>query len=147
MSSPAARFSSVDLPQPDGPVSATNSPELIVRSTPRRARTGAFSASKVLRTPRICKASMVPLIVDPSRFSIKFRPAVTSPCQLEGNNWRVTPLHQLRRQWHHAHWGGECLCRRLGDDGLASVGKLLQPLREINGVPDQRVLKSLSRAE
>ena len=30
---------------------ATNSPCATVRSTPRRARTGALSASKVLRSP------------------------------------------------------------------------------------------------
>ena len=51
-SRPAMRLSSVDLPQPDGPMTATNSPAAMSRSTPRRARTGASSASKVLRTPR-----------------------------------------------------------------------------------------------
>ena len=39
-SSPATRCSSVDLPLPDGPISATNSPARTVRSAPRRARTG-----------------------------------------------------------------------------------------------------------
>ncbi len=51
VSRPATRLSSVDFPQPDGPIRATNSPPSTSRSTPRSARTGAFSASKVLRTP------------------------------------------------------------------------------------------------
>ena len=50
-SSPATRLSSVDLPHPEGPISAANWPRGTVRSRPRSARTGAFSASKVLRTP------------------------------------------------------------------------------------------------
>jgi hypothetical protein len=38
-------FSSVDFPHPDGPMTAANSPRRSVRSAPRRARTGAPSAS------------------------------------------------------------------------------------------------------
>ena len=45
VSSPATMFSRVDLPQPDGPMTATNSPCVIVMSTPRSARTGAPSLS------------------------------------------------------------------------------------------------------
>ena len=52
VSSPATRLSRVDLPQPEGPIRATNSPSPTVRSTPRSALTGAFSASNVLRKPR-----------------------------------------------------------------------------------------------
>ena len=66
VSSPATRFSSVDLPQPEGPIRATNSPAATVRFTPRSARTGAFSASKVLRTPRMASAGRLSLIVPPS---------------------------------------------------------------------------------
>ena len=47
-SSPAMMLSSVDFPQPDGPITATNSPGLTVKSTPRSARTGAPSDSKRL---------------------------------------------------------------------------------------------------
>ena len=57
-SSPATRLSSVDLPHPDGPMSATKSPDGTTRLAPRSARTGAFSASKVLRTLSTTKASM-----------------------------------------------------------------------------------------
>ena len=42
-SSPARTLRNVDLPQPDGPVRATNSPHRTTRSAPRRARTGAAS--------------------------------------------------------------------------------------------------------
>ena len=45
VSNPATRFSRVDFPQPDGPITATNSPSCMVRSTPRSARTGAAWAS------------------------------------------------------------------------------------------------------
>ena len=45
VSSPATRFSNVDFPQPDGPMTATNSVSSMVTSMPRRARTGAPSAS------------------------------------------------------------------------------------------------------
>ncbi len=46
-------LSNVDLPHPDGPITATNSPGLTVKSTPRNARTGAPSDSNVLRSPRV----------------------------------------------------------------------------------------------
>lgn len=51
-SRPAMTLSSVDLPQPEGPVTATNSPWRTSRSTPRSARTGARSAVNVRRAPR-----------------------------------------------------------------------------------------------
>src|SRR5690606_10311435 len=39
---PPSRCSSVDLPQPDGPIIATNSPSLISREIPRRAGTSSL---------------------------------------------------------------------------------------------------------
>src|SRR5262245_10577948 len=50
VSSPATRFSSVDLPQPDGPITATNSPDESSTPTPRSARTLPASDSNVLRS-------------------------------------------------------------------------------------------------
>ena len=44
--------SSVDLPHPDGPVTATNSPRWTSSDAPRRARTGATSRSNVRYTSR-----------------------------------------------------------------------------------------------
>ena len=49
-SRPATRFSIVDFPHPDGPITATNSPVRTVRSAPRNARTGAVSCSNVRYT-------------------------------------------------------------------------------------------------
>ena len=72
VSSPATRFSSVDLPQPEGPIRATNSPLATFRSTPRSARTGAFSASKVLRTPRMVSAAGPSFITPPSGSSSRW---------------------------------------------------------------------------
>src|SRR6185312_790582 len=71
VSSPATRFSSVDLPQPDGPIRAAKSPASMVRFTPRSARTGAFSASKVLRTPRTTSAGQLSLIIPPPCLSCR----------------------------------------------------------------------------
>ena len=59
-SRPATRLSSVDLPHPDGPIRATKSPAGTRRLAPRSARTGAFSASKVLRTPSTTSTSPSP---------------------------------------------------------------------------------------
>jgi hypothetical protein len=42
-SSPPARFSSVDLPEPLGPMTATSSPACTVRVTPSSARTAVSS--------------------------------------------------------------------------------------------------------
>ena len=47
LSRPAMRLSSVLFPQPDGPITATNSPRATSRSAPRSARTGAVSRSNV----------------------------------------------------------------------------------------------------
>src|SRR3954447_22663140 len=59
VSSPAMMLSSVDLPQPDGPITATNSPGVTVKSTPRNARTGAPSDSNVLRSPCVSTTNPV----------------------------------------------------------------------------------------
>ena len=53
---------SVDLPQPDGPITATNSPGSTVKSTPRSARTGAPSDSNVLRSARVATTSAATLV-------------------------------------------------------------------------------------
>src|SRR3954471_7094081 len=50
-SSPATRFSSVLLPQPDAPSRQTNSPGATVRSTPSSATTARPAGPNVLRTP------------------------------------------------------------------------------------------------
>src|SRR3569623_2477851 len=55
VSSPAIMRSKVDLPQPDGPTSTTNSPSTMSRSTPWITST----APKVLRTPRMVTWAIV----------------------------------------------------------------------------------------
>ena len=53
-SRPATRLSVVDLPQPDGPTSATSSPSATSRSTPRSARTAPYdfvASRRSRRTP------------------------------------------------------------------------------------------------
>src|ERR1700728_3622969 len=56
---PAARFSAVDLPHPDGPSRQTNSPRSTRRSTPARAVTLRPPRRKVLKTP--ASSSIAPL--------------------------------------------------------------------------------------
>ena len=63
-------LSSVDLPQPDGPITATNSPGVIVKSTPRRARTGAPSDSNVLRRPCVSTTGPAVAATSPSCFPV-----------------------------------------------------------------------------
>src|SRR5258708_39218442 len=50
LSSPATRFSSVLLPQPEWPISVTNSPFLIARSIPVSAPKSPFFVSNILPT-------------------------------------------------------------------------------------------------
>jgi hypothetical protein len=53
------------LPQPEGPMMATNSPRATSRSTRRRALTGTPSESKVLRRPRVWRTASAPLTGPP----------------------------------------------------------------------------------
>ena len=66
-SRPAMRLSSVDLPQPDGPITATNSPWATSRSAPRSARTGAVSFSNVRYAARTSTARPQRLLGDGDR--------------------------------------------------------------------------------
>ena len=50
--SPATIWSSVDLPQPDGPTMETNVPRSTSTSTPSRARVVRPALSYALRMPR-----------------------------------------------------------------------------------------------
>jgi hypothetical protein len=50
-SSPAAMAISVDLPEPDGPTTATRSPGSMAKSTPRRISTGPAADGRVSQTP------------------------------------------------------------------------------------------------
>src|SRR5579875_1834995 len=51
LSRPASRPRSVDLPEPDAPMIATNSPRSIVKSRPRRISTVVDPVRKLLRNP------------------------------------------------------------------------------------------------
>ena len=60
-SSSPRRFSRVDLPQPDGPATATNSPAFTSRSTPRSTGTGRPSGPRnVLVSPRARTTTQAP---------------------------------------------------------------------------------------
>src|SRR3990172_9130600 len=60
LSRAAMRWSSVDLPQPDGPTTATHSPAATFRSRPSRARTRP--SSNVFTTPYISTTNWASLI-------------------------------------------------------------------------------------
>src|SRR5690348_1451963 len=52
VSKPATMFNSVDLPQPDGPTMATNSPSATSRPTPSITGSTPVADANALRTPR-----------------------------------------------------------------------------------------------
>ena len=121
------RLSSVDLPQPDGPITATNSPALTVTSTPRSARTGAFSASNVLRTPRATNTSS----------------DIADLSDLVGLHGRVAPFDELWRQGLGLNVDRQLFHRDVVDHGLPRARELLESLRHVHGVSDDRVLDAL----
>src|SRR5712691_269504 len=55
LSSPATTLSSVDLPQPECPISETNSPERMSRLISSSAQNGPFLVSNTMRTLSICR--------------------------------------------------------------------------------------------
>src|ERR1700722_985819 len=141
-SSPAIRLSSVDLPQPEGPINATKSPEWTTRLTPRSARTGAFSASKVLRTLSTTKASM-----SASFFRQDVAGSAPVVHQFVCDHWGLASFHQLG-------WEGDRLPRdlpgvrrALGDHDFARVRQLLEPLGHVDCVPDEGVFQPFLRSE
>ena len=55
---PAIEYASVDLPEPFGPMIACTSPELMVRSTPRRISLAPASVSTETCRSRISRVDM-----------------------------------------------------------------------------------------
>src|ERR1700734_940017 len=137
-SRPAIRLSRVDFPHPEGPISATKSPEATVKLAPLSARTGTFSASNVLRTFSTTKASI----------SSSFVPGPTDALrQFVCQNGGLASFHQLRRESDRLALGSPRLERALGDHRLTRLRKLLEPLGHVHRVTYQRVLEALFRAQ
>ena len=63
-SSPPRMFRSVDLPEPEGPSSTTNSPAVRSKSTPRRASTRTSPISYTFVSPRAVKTGRVAVELD-----------------------------------------------------------------------------------
>src|SRR6516165_3944730 len=163
VSSPATMLSNVDLPHPDGPITATNSPGVIVKSTPRSARTGAPSDSNVLRrpcvsttspavgaTPSTCFPAMSPTIFAAISPASRRSPMYQSPFHVVEHvdavrpHRRVPPFHRRLVERHHVEVGVQRQVRALVDDDAARrSSQILQPLREVHGVAHQRVLEPL----
>ncbi len=145
VSRPATRLSSVDLPQPDGPMTATNSPGVIVKSTPRSARTGAPSDSNVLRSP--CVSTTIAALVRQSC-------AQSSVAMLSTTSMRYArtgefrPLTVVSSSGSHVDLGVQRGVGALAEhDPARRPGEILQPLGEVHGVAHERVLEPLLRAE
>ena len=140
---PGDQVERVDLPHPDGPIRATKSPDGTTRLAPRSARTGAFSASNVLRTFSTTKASMSAFPLSAARpsdrqassTSLYAMTGVSRPLTNWGGRATVSGVSARRRP---------CAC---GHHGLTRIGQLLEPLGHVDRVPDQRVLQALLRAE
>src|SRR3954447_20416678 len=135
MSRPATRFSRVDLPQPDGPMIATNSPAAMSRSTPRSARTGARSASNVLRTARTVQTSDIVL------------PFHSRPQTIRVHGCLATFDHVLAHRLDVERARDRVDRRTAQHRGAGRAGEVLQSLREVHGVADERVLDALVESE
>src|SRR4029079_7850109 len=106
VSSPAMMLRSVDFPQPDGPITATNSAVAIEKSTPRSARTGAPSDSNVLRNP--CVSTTSPLGIGsagtaPPSIALVIRQSpfhVVEHVDAEGPHRRVPPFDRRLLERH-----------------------------------------------
>src|ERR1700722_6752206 len=140
-SSPAIKLRSVDLPHPEGPISATKSPDGTTRFAPRSARTGAFSASNVFRTFSATKASMS------ASFSRRDVGTTSVAYQFVCDHGGLASLDQLRRQSDRlpSHLPG--VNGALGDHDFACIRQLLQALGHVDGVPDKGVFQPLLGAE
>src|SRR4051794_38402876 len=127
VSSPATMFRSVDLPQPDGPITATNSAGVIEKSTPRSARTGAPSDSNVLRNPCVSTTNppaMATSLICQSSFHVVEHVDAVRP-------HRRVPTFDRRLIERHALDLG--VQRRVGalvdHDPSRRTGEILEPLR------------------
>ncbi len=145
VSSPATMLSSVDFPQPDGPITATNSPGVIVKSTPRSARTGAPSDSKVLRSPL--------RLDDPLGSSRSSRTSFPVPCRRTRRCGTPAPASSVpspssRRAPRTRRVRRSAACVALvHHDASRRARQVLEPLREVHRVAHQRVLDAFLGAE
>ena len=154
VSRPATRLSSVDLPQPDGPITATNSPGVIVKSTPRSARTGAPSDSNVLRSPCVYHgtgsrpSSDAPLSGHRSSSSCAIRSMSSNTSMRYARTGVFRPFTVCSSSGTDVDVGVQRRVRALVDhDAARRPSQVLQPLREVHGVADERVLEPLLGAE
>ena len=153
-SSPAMRLSSVDFPQPDGPMIATNSPAATSRSTPRRRA----PARARLRTS--CAHRPPGTRIAPPDF-LTSRLSPMSPLSLccsfgscrrhgrfarepEREHRRLPSLDLLRLQRLERRRVRQRRDGRVGQYRRARRARpVLQALREIHRVADERVLEPL----
>src|SRR3984957_18369452 len=141
-SSPATRLRSVDLPHPEGPMSATKSPDGTTRLAPRKARTGAFSASNVLRTLSTTKAS-----ISATLFRQDVAGSASVAYQFVCDDGGLAALDQLGRQRHRFPDPLPGVHRALRDHDLTRIGQLLQALGHVDRVPDEGVFQPFLRSE
>ena len=157
-SRPATMLSSVDLPQPDGPITATNSPRPISRSAPRSARTGAVSCSNVRNTWLTLDDEIVGsgLIVErcfaDRHVAVSWVAAALTAAWLtdaifRGRTGVVRPLTRCSPRSSAGGFARQLVPRGVADDDLAVGGELLQPLAQVHGVADDRVFEALVGAE
>ena len=134
----------MDLPQPDGPITATNSPRFIVKSTPRSARTGAPSDSKFLRSPRVTRIGLSSVMV-----LLLLVTASSDYLVLERAHRRLPALDRLLAE--RLALGRRAIerdvCRLAEHEAATRAGEVLQPLCEVHRVADERVLQALFGAE
>src|SRR5262249_45151893 len=123
---------------------ATNSPRFITKSVPRNARTGAFSASNVRRTPRTIRTSSIAVcsdirtsLVAANSHLLRFG-GFYPPCPhgrfapLDTDLAQTLPVGGLVRQRRP-----RCIAQHRR---VARTGHVLQALRKVHRVADDGVL-------
>src|SRR5207302_1743240 len=134
------RLSSVDLPQPDGPMTATNSAAAIFMSTPRSARTGTPSDSYVLRRSFVLTTSAMLLPPLPERTGLCGRHEINNLDAIR-DHFGCAAFHERRI---HPHSTIRCVQGGVGrlteDDLAARSGEILKSRRKVHRIPHQRVL-------
>ena len=148
VSSPATRLRRVDLPHPDGPITATNSPAAHVQVDPRRTHGPARPRlSNVLRSARDGARPRGSAPFDQSPFSCWSN---TLRCGLRRRepDAGVAPLHQLRRPRRDSGRSGSAAAVRavVEHDATRRPREILEPLREVHGVADEGVLDAAPRS-
>ena len=145
VSSPATRLSSVDLPQPDGPMIATNSPGVIGEvDAAQRAHRRALGLERLAQPARRPRRSRLT-----RRSGLLRHVRLLDVDAVRRCTGAFRPLTGVLAE-RLALERGAAAPRAVASLSTIAPGRprqVLEPLREVHGVADERVLEPLLRAE